>query len=75
MKYCLLSVSISLALLFGACSGKELATPTPKTLIELAAYSAALDECRAIGKDAGSYSVYEKCAKNADDKFGRDAGK
>lgn len=37
----------------------------------LSDYSKALDICKAQGKDAGAYSVYESCAKDADTKFGR----
>lgn len=42
---------------------------------DLVGYSIALDECRAEGKDAGKYSVYEECAKKADVKYGRKGDK
>ena len=39
-----------------------------------AEHSMALAECRAEGKDAGSYAVYARCADEADRKYGLDAG-
>lgn len=41
----------------------------------LAGYQTALDACREKGKDAGSFNVYETCAREADTKFGlKDGG-
>lgn len=42
-----------------------------RTAVTVSAYAQALDDCRALGKDAGSYDVYEACAKQADAKYGR----
>lgn len=39
-------------------------------LIEQEQYGRALAACRAKGKDAGSYDVYEACAREADAKAG-----
>lgn len=38
--------------------------------LDVAGHSAALAVCRAEGKDAGSYSVYGRCADEADRKYG-----
>lgn len=38
--------------------------------IDVAGHTAALAECRAEGKDAGSYAVYGRCADEADRKYG-----
>ena len=46
-----------------------------KVPLELVGYQQALDDCREQGKASKSYEVYEACAKTADRKFGRDAGK
>jgi hypothetical protein len=53
-----------------ACS-KDPAPVSPQTAVDLAGYQLALDQCREQGKDAGSYSTYEKCAASADQKFGK----
>lgn len=37
---------------------------------DVAGHSVALAECRAEGKDAGSYAVYGRCADGVDRKFG-----
>lgn len=37
--------------------------------LDVAGHSAALAVCRAEGKDAGSYSVYGRCADEADRKY------
>jgi hypothetical protein len=74
-KIMMLQFAIVVAIVYGGCEGKQLAKQSPKTIIDLAGYSLALDECKVQGKDAGAYSVYEACAKKADDKYGRDAGK
>lgn len=39
-------------------------------VFDVAGHSAALAECRAEGKDAGSYAVYGRCADEVDRKFG-----
>ncbi len=33
-------------------------------------YKLELNKCKESGKDAGSYEVYEQCAKKVDEKFG-----
>jgi len=71
------AISIASILYIGLISieqGCGPSTPTVTTAVDLAGYSLALDECRLIGKDAGSYSVYEDCAKRMDIKFGRKDG-
>lgn len=42
--------------------------------VDVAGYTLALEQCRAEGKDAGSYVIYEMCAEQADIKYGRDGG-
>jgi hypothetical protein len=42
--------------------------------LDVGAHSAALTECRAKGKDAGSYAVYAACADEADRKYIPDGG-
>lgn len=43
--------------------------------VDVVGYSKALDVCLAEGKDAGSITAYEACAKKADVKYGlHDAG-
>lgn len=54
-----------------ACADKPAALPGAGDIVELGAYEVALERCRAEGKDAGSFDVYEACAKKADSKFGR----
>lgn len=55
-----------------SCSPTESARA--KNAVDLAGYTKALDDCRGEGKAAGSYAVYEACAKAADRRFGRDGG-
>ena len=55
-----------------ACS--NFLTTSPTTAIDLVGYMASLDECKALGKDAGSMTVYESCAAKADLKYGRKGG-
>ncbi len=44
-------------------------------VLDVAGHSLALRECRAEGRDAGSYLVYSQCADEADWKFGlKDGG-
>lgn len=45
-----------------------------RTTFEVGLYTEALAECRARGKDAGSLYVYERCAEEADRRFGLDGG-
>jgi len=56
-----------------ACSHSNDAQRVVNTA-EVAGYERALDDCKEQGKDAGSYAVYETCAKDADRRFGREAG-
>ena len=62
-------VAVSLACfaalaIIGHCAG---CTPARAGLVlDVAGHSAALAACRAEGKDAGSYAVYERCANEAD---------
>ncbi len=45
-------------------------TPARQGLVlDVAGHSLALAQCRAEGKDAGSYVVYERCADEADRHF------
>lgn len=37
--------------------------------LDVAGHSLALTQCRAEGKDAGSYAVYERCADDVDRRF------
>lgn len=57
------------------CKGKPPVEPgavetRAKHLIEQEEYGRALAACRADGKDAGSFDVYEACARKADAKAG-----
>lgn len=54
-----------------ACSSPPAALPGAGDIVELGAYEVALERCRAEGKDAGSFPVYEACAVKADQHFGR----
>jgi len=54
-----------------ACSSES---KRAQNAVDLAGYSLALDECRAEGKDAGKYEVYESCAQKADLKYGHKDG-
>jgi hypothetical protein len=45
-----------------------------KNAVDLAGYTDALDRCRAQGKAARSYPIYEECARAADRKYGYDGG-
>ena len=58
-------------LIFVACSGNSTSI---KNVEDELGFTAALDECKAEGKDAGLYSVYEKCAQKADIKYNRKNG-
>jgi hypothetical protein len=69
----MLLVIAGLAFVVGHCSGCALfqrAAPA----VDTAGYAAALGDCRAKGKAAKSYEVYEACAKSADRAFGVDGG-
>lgn len=49
----------------------DLFTPSrAASALDVAAYTAALAVCRAEGREAKSYSVYETCAVEADKKYG-----
>ena len=63
----LVMCAIIAALLLVGCSGKQ----TINNALDNANYAGELDLCKEKGKDAGSYNVYEKCAKDVDTKFGR----
>lgn len=60
----------AIVLVLPAC-GHEKAVSTG---IDLAGYQADLLVCKAEGKDAGAYAVYEQCAKEADRKHGKKDG-
>lgn len=49
----------------------KIAADQAQLAIDLSEYTAALDACRAKGKDAGAYTVYESCAHDADIRYGR----
>lgn len=58
----------ALGAVVGACKDPT----TPKNIENAAAvaqYEALLTDCRAQGKSAGSYDVYEACAKAVDQKL------
>jgi len=79
------SLSIIGLFLLAACdhtSDKQIQDAVTKTTqraenVEAAAtYKNDLRDCREKGKDAGSYDVYEACAKQADERYyGKDGGK
>lgn len=64
---------VGMLLLVAACSSDQSAARA-KNAIDLAGYQSALDDCRAQGKAAKSYDVYEACAQKADAKYGKDGG-
>jgi hypothetical protein len=65
----LAAVAIAIVIfMFAGCKSKD-----TKTASDLVNYTSDLDSCREVGKDAGSYKVYEDCAKAADVKYGRKA--
>jgi len=61
MKYAIM------VLLLAGCAGAV-------TAANVAGYTAALTVCRAEGKDAGSFAVYERCAREADIRYGAPEG-
>ena len=66
MKWIILISSLSIC----ACEPKPAAQRT-KTVINLADYQDALDECRKLGNQKNSFDIYEQCAKEADKKYGK----
>jgi len=71
VRQALATVLALYALLFvvGRCTGCALFERAPAA-VTVAEYTHALGECRDEGKDAGSYAVYEACAREADLRFG-----
>lgn len=59
---------LAICLLLAGCAGAAV------RVLDVAGHSAALADCRAEGKDAGSYAVYERCANEADRRFIPDGG-
>jgi hypothetical protein len=67
----LMAAGMIYALLALSCCSAPPNTPNANTILQLSGYSTALEQCRAEGKDAGSYDVYEQCAQKADAAWGR----
>lgn len=66
----LLGLSSILGMVGMGC-GNGTKAPSASTMLQLEGYTTELDRCRAMGKDAGSYQVYEDCAQRADARYGR----
>lgn len=56
------------------CDSAATQVQRAKNAIDVAAYDHELADCRAEGKDAGSFWVYERCAQEVDRKYGVDGG-
>ena len=71
MKAILVAALISIP----ACSADQ-TVKRAETAVEVNAYRVELLACKAAGKDAGSFAVYEECAQGVDAKhgLGKDAG-
>ncbi len=68
-----LAMGLSLAAV-RCLAGCALLAPRVAPALDTGAYTAALATCRAEGKDAGSYAVYEQCAREADTKYAPEGG-
>jgi hypothetical protein len=72
------ALGFALALFALGCAGHCACTPAMKNNVENAAaltqYERLLDDCRAKGKDAGSYAVYSACADQVDAHLCKDHG-
>ena len=69
-----LGVALILFSIVVHCSGCGLLASRAGAAVSVVEYRAALDECRADGKRAKSYAVYEACAREADARYGLDGG-
>lgn len=62
-------------LCFVACASPQDNLQRAKNAVTVEQYRQQLLDCKYQGKDAGSFSVYEQCAIEADKKYGFDGGK
>jgi uncharacterized protein (DUF305 family) len=65
-----------IAIAHHACGCDSAATQAQraKNALDVKAYDDALSECRKEGREMQSWSVYERCAKEADIRYGVDGG-
>lgn len=63
--FLLTGLAIACARLVAGCTPSQTGAA-----LDVAGHSAALAVCRSEGKDAGSYSVYGRCADEADRRYG-----
>lgn len=56
------------------CDSAATQAQRAKNVLEVKAYDDALAECRKEGAELHSWSVYERCAKEADIRYGVDGG-
>lgn len=73
MRACavLVGVAFLVVMALDFCGCDRSAAARAKLAVDSAAYTKALDDCIALGKDAGSFDVYDRCAQQADKDFGR----
>jgi hypothetical protein len=57
-----------------ACDSAATQAQRAKNALDVKAYDDALSECRKEGREMQSWSVYERCAKEADIRYGVDGG-
>lgn len=72
----MLAVVGVIALAHHACGCDSAATQAQrvKNAADVTAYTDALNQCRKEGREFNSYAVYERCAKEADIRYGVDGG-
>jgi outer membrane murein-binding lipoprotein Lpp len=56
------------------CDSAATQAQRAKNVLDVKAYDDALSECRKEGREMQSWSVYERCAKEADIRYGVDGG-
>jgi hypothetical protein len=56
------------------CDSAATQAQRAKNALDVKAYDDALSECRKEGREMQSWSVYERCAKEADIRYGVDGG-
>lgn len=56
------------------CDSAATQAQRAKNVLDVKAYDDALSGCRKEGREMQSWSVYERCAKEADIKYGIDGG-
>jgi hypothetical protein len=60
--------------LLAGCDSAATQAQRAKNVIEVKAYDDALADCRKEGREHQSWAVYDRCAKEADIRYGVDGG-